>query len=61
MMFEDEDVMVKEELLEIFLILFLKNIVLFFGVVIFIIVGRDKFIKFINEINKGSKVIGVVL
>ena len=57
---EDEDAMHKEALPESLPILPLRNTVLFPGVVIPISAGRDKSIQLINEINKGSKVIGVV-
>jgi ATP-dependent Lon protease len=57
---EEEDEMNKEQHPEILPILPLRNTVLFPGVVIPITVGRERSIKLIKEINKGSKILGVV-
>jgi ATP-dependent Lon protease len=57
----DEDEDIKKEHLPIELpILPLRNNVLFPGVVIPITVGRDKSLRLIQDVNKGSKLIGVV-
>ena len=56
----DEDKINKEQTPSILPILPLRNTVLFPGVIIPITVGRDKSVKLIKEIYKGSKTIGVV-
>ena len=58
---EDEEALEKENLPEVLPILPLNNTVLFPGVVIPINAGRDKSIKLINDANKSSKLIGVVV
>ena len=57
---DDEEAMNKEEVPTELSILPLRNMVLFPGVVIPIIAGRDKSIKLINDAMKGDKTIGVV-
>src|SRR6478752_893618 len=57
---EDEEEMNNEELPEALPILPLRNMVLFLGVVIPIMAGRQKSIKLINEANSVSIIIGVV-
>ena len=56
----DEEKINKEEVPESLAILPLRNTVLFPGVIIPITVGRDKSVKLIKEVYKGSKTIGVV-
>ncbi len=56
----DEDKINKEEVPKSLAILPLRNTVLFPGVIIPITVGRDKSVKLIKEVYKGSKTIGVV-
>ena len=56
----DEDKINKEEVPKSIAILPLRNTVLFPGVIIPITVGRDKSVKLIKEVYKGSKTIGVV-
>ena len=55
----DEEKINKEQVPETLAILPLRNTVLFPGVIIPITVGRDKSVKLIKEVNKGSKTIGV--
>ncbi len=57
---EEEQQMAKEEIPEELAILPLKNTVLFPGVVIPITVSRDKSIKLVREVYKGSRIIGAV-
>ena len=57
---DDEEAMLKEPLPEELPILPLKNTVLFPGVVIPITASRDRSVKLINEVNKGSKLLGVI-
>ncbi len=57
---EEEQQMAREEIPEALAILPLKNTVLFPGVVIPITVSRDKSIKLIREVYKGSRIIGAV-
>ena len=57
---EDEEEMNNESLPETLVILPLRNMVLFPGVVIPITAGRDKSIKLINDANAAGKTIGVV-
>ena len=56
----DEEKINKEEVPKSLSILPLRNTVLFPGVIIPITVGRDKSVKLIKEVYKGSKTIGVV-
>ena len=56
----DEEKINKEEVPKSLAILPLRNTVLFPGVIIPITVGRDKSVKLIKEVYKGSKTIGVV-
>ena len=56
----DEEKINKEEIPESLAILPLRNTVLFPGVIIPITVGRDKSVKLIKEVYKGSRTIGVV-
>ena len=56
----DEEKINKEEIPKSLAILPLRNTVLFPGVIIPITVGRDKSVKLIKEVYKGSKTIGVV-
>ena len=56
----DEDKINKEEVPKSLAILPLRNTVLFPGVIIPITVGRDKSVKLIKEVYKGSKTLGVV-
>ncbi|MAZ55353.1 MAG: endopeptidase La [Flavobacteriales bacterium] len=56
----DEDKINKEAVPKSLAILPLRNTVLFPGVIIPITVGRDKSVKLIKEVYKGSKTIGVV-
>jgi len=55
----DEEKINKEEVPKSLSILPLRNTVLFPGVIIPITVGRDKSVKLIKEVYKGSKTIGV--
>jgi ATP-dependent Lon protease len=55
---EDEEEMINEELPDSLLILPLRNMVLFPGVVIPITAGRDKSIKLIDA-NAAGKIIGL--
>jgi ATP-dependent Lon protease len=57
---DDEEAMLKEPLPEELPILPLKNTVLFPGVVIPITASRDRSVKLIKEVNKGSKLLGVI-
>ncbi len=57
---EEEQQMAKEDIPEELAILPLKNTVLFPGVVIPITVSRDKSIKLVREVYKGSRIIGAV-
>ncbi len=57
---EDEDKINKESTPDVLPILPLRNTVLFPGVVIPITVGRDKSIKLIKDVYKGTKSLGVV-
>ncbi len=57
---EEEQQMANEEIPEELAILPLKNTVLFPGVVIPITVSRDKSIKLVREVYKGSRIIGAV-
>ena len=57
---DDEQAMLKEPLPEELPILPLKNTVLFPGVVIPITASRDRSVKLIKEVNKGSKILGVI-
>jgi ATP-dependent Lon protease len=57
---DDEEAILKEPLPEELPILPLKNTVLFPGVVIPITASRDRSVKLINEVNKGSKLLGVI-
>ncbi len=57
---EEEQQMDAEDVPEVLAILPLKNTVLFPGVVIPITVSRDKSIKLVREVYKGSRLIGVV-
>jgi len=57
---EEEQQMAMEEIPEELAILPLKNTVLFPGVVIPITVSRDKSIKLVREVYKGSRIIGAV-
>ena len=57
---EDEKEINNEVLPNSLPILPLRNTVLFPGVVIPITASRDKYIKLINDANKGDKLIGVV-
>jgi len=56
----DEEKINKEEVPKSLAILPLRNTVLFPGVIIPITVGRDKSVKLIKEVYKGSKTLGVV-
>jgi ATP-dependent Lon protease len=56
----DEEKINKEDVPDSLAILPLRNTVLFPGVIIPITVGRDKSVKLIKEVYKGSKTIGVV-
>ena len=56
----DEEKINKEEVPKSLAILPLRNTVLFPGIIIPITVGRDKSVKLIKEVYKGSKTIGVV-
>jgi ATP-dependent Lon protease len=56
----DEEKINKEEVPESLSILPLRNTVLFPGVIIPITVGRDKSVKLIKDVYKGSKTLGVV-
>ena len=56
----DEEKINKEQVPKSLAILPLRNTVLFPGVIIPITVGRDKSVKLIKEVYKGSKTIGVV-
>jgi ATP-dependent Lon protease len=56
----DEEKINKEDVPDSLAILTLRNTVLFPGVIIPITVGRDKSVKLIKEVYKGSKTIGVV-
>ena len=55
----DEEKISREEVPESLAILPLRNTVLFPGVIIPITVGRDKSVKLIKDVYKGSKTIGV--
>ena len=55
----DEEKISREEVPESLAILTLRNTVLFPGVIIPITVGRDKSVKLIKDVYKGSKTIGV--
>lgn len=57
---DDEEAMLKEPLPDELPILPLKNTVLFPGVVIPITASRDRSVKLIKEVNKGSKLLGVI-
>lgn len=57
---EDDENFRKQKLPDDLAILPLRNTVLFPGVAIPITVGRDKSIALIKEVNKGSKLLGVV-
>ena len=57
---EDEAKIIKEETPDIIPILPLRNTVLFPGVIIPITIGREKSVRLIKEVEKGSKVIGVL-
>lgn len=57
---EGEDVLKQEDVPEWLPILPLRNTVLFPGVLIPITIGREKSIKLVRDVYKGSKIIGIV-
>ena len=57
---EDEAKISKESTPDVLPILPLRNTVLFPGVIIPITIGRDRWVKLIQDAEKGNKIIGVV-